>query len=431
MTAVAPTAQRSRVAAARGGRAAAEAWQLRLVTVLVVLLVLTQRIGIPVAGQVTSLAIPLAYGFVALSLTRRLLVISRLRAGVLTVAVSACLLTTATVSYLGTNSRFSLSSLALLVTLYIPWVLRARQPHGAALVRRAGLAFVWTMLALAVTGVAQLALQLIGVWDWEDYLQQIVPTDYIVPGYNFDNELAYGIGIYKATSFVLLEPSFLSQFCALAILIGIMLRVRTWQLLVLAGGLASAVSGTGLVLLAAGALLLMVRAPGRLRIGYVLVGAVVPVLVLQSPIGQFLLDRQAEITTPGTSGDARFVAPYEAAWNGLTEDPTRFFFGAGPGSVERVIPGDRITVNGTDVLYSVIPKLGFEYGILAGGLVALFLLLAMLDRAPWRVVPGALVVMVFLLSGALLQPQTVYLAWLLSGIGAASRLADPGPTQKG
>jgi hypothetical protein len=67
----------------------------------------------------------------------------------------------------------------------------------------------------------------------------------------------------------------------------------------------------------------------------------------------------------------------------------------------------------------VIPKLAFEYGILAGGLFALFLLLALIDRTPWRVVPGSLVVMVFLLSGALLQPQTAYLAWLLSGIGAS------------
>jgi hypothetical protein len=125
------------------------------------------------------------------------------------------------------------------------------------------------------------------------------------------------------------------------------------------------------------------------------------------------------VSTPGTSADARFVAPYLAAWDGLNDQAVRFLIGAGPGAVDRVIPGDRITANGTDVLYGVIPKLAFEYGILAGGLFLLFLVMALIDRAPWRVVPGALVIMLFVLSGALLQPQTAYLAWLLSGIGAS------------
>lgn len=427
MTAVAPTTQRP-VATPAAAPTAAEAWHLRLVAVLVVLIVLGQRIGISSGGSIISLAVPLAYGFVALSLTRHLLVVSRLRAGLLTLAVSACLLTTAAVSWLGLGSQFSMSSLMLLVVTYVPWVLRAQGRHGAAVVARAGRAFLWTMLALSVLGMGQLSAQLAGVWEWEDYLAEVVPAEYRYTGYNFSNALTYGNAVNKSTAFVLLEPSFLSQFCALAILIGIMLRVRSWQLLVLAGGLASAVSGTGLILLAAGGLLLLFRAPGRLRISYVVVGVAVPLLVLQSPIAPFLLDRQGEVTQEGTSGNARFVAPFEAVWAGLEDDPVRFFVGAGPGSVERVIPGERISTRGTDVLYSVVPKLAFEYGILAGGLFALFLLLAMIDRAPWRVIPGALVLMVFVLSGALLQPQTAVLAWLLSGIGASGRDDTPRPS---
>jgi hypothetical protein len=391
------------------------------VSVLVVALVLTQRVGVPVGGKVISLAIPLAYAFVVISLTRRLLVVSRLRAALFVLAISGCLLTTAAVSSRGLSDQISIVSLSLLVTLYVPYVFRVRGRDGAALVARAGRTFVWTMLALSAVGVVQLTAELTGLWNWQDYLAMVVPSEYRIPNYNFSNFLVYDSGMYKATAFVMLEPSFLSQFCALAMLIGMMLRIRAWQLVLLAGGLASAVSGTGIVLLVAGSVLMLVRAPRRLRPGYVLAAAVVLPLVLLSPVATLLLDRQGEVTEGGTSGNGRFVAPYQEAWEGLAADQTRPLIGAGPGSVDRLIPGSRVGLNGSDVVYSVIPKLAFEYGFIVGGLFAVFLLVTLLHRAPWRVVPGALVVMVFVLSGALLQPQTAVLAWLLSGLGATDR----------
>jgi hypothetical protein len=399
--------------------AAPPAWYLHLVSGLVVSLVLLQRIGVPAGEEPVSVAIVLAYAFVGVSWSARLLTVSRLRAGLFTIAVSAVLLTTAAVSWRGWGADFSMSSLWLLVVVYVPWVMRVRDPHGAAVVARAGHTFIWTMVVVAALGVAQLTSQFIGLWTWTDYLGEFVPGEYLVPGYNFANELTYGNPVRKATGFVLAEPSFLSQFCALAILVGIMLRVRTWKLLVLAAGLGSAVSGTGLVLLAAGGVLLLLRAPRRLRIGYVLAAALVPVVVLRSPLSVFFTAREDELTNENSSGYSRFVAPFDEVWNGFLEEPIRFLVGNGPGSVTRVLLS--LDNGGVDVNYSVLPKLAFEYGIVAGGLFALFLVLALVDRAPWRVVPAALVVMVFLLSGALLQPQTAYLAWLLSGIGASDR----------
>ena len=392
---------------------------LRLVSVLVVLLVLTQRLGLPVGDSYVSLAVPIAYAFAVVLATRRLLVVSWLRAGLFVLAASACLLTTAAVSSSGTTRQMSMSSLGLLLILYLPLVLRLGGPNGAAALTRAGRTFVWTMLALSAIGLVQLTAQFTGLWQWQDYLQKLVGDTYIVPNYNFSNYLYYGSGLYKASAFVMLEPSFLSQFCALAILIGIMLRIRAWQLLLLAGGMASAVSGTGIILLACGAVLLLLRAPRRLRPGYVVAALVVVPIVAVSPVGPLLLDRQDEVGTAGTSGYARFNAPYTEAWKGLEADPTRFWIGAGPGSVDRLIPGSRVGVNGADVVYSVVPKLVFEYGVIAGGLFTIFLLATLLYRSPLRVVPGSLVVMVFLLSGALLQPQTAVLAWLLAGAGLA------------
>jgi hypothetical protein len=394
---------------------------LRLVTLFMVLLVLTQRVGIPIGDSVISVALPLAYLFTGLGLARGLLTVNSLRAGLLAVALSACLVATAAASWAGATWQLSMQSLWFLLALYVPWALTVRGEQGPAVVVHAGRTFVRTMLALSVVAAAQLTAQMAGLWHWTDYLAVVVPEAYVIPDYNTQNELAYGVGSFKANAFVLLEPSFLSQFCALAILVGIVLRVRPWQLLVLGAGLASSVSGTGLVLLGAGSLFLLMRAPRLVRPGYVLAGAGVGALLLFSPVATFLLRRQHEINTEGTSGNVRFVAPYRYVWEALNDEPLRLLVGAGPGSVDRAIP-DRVA-GGADALYAVLPKLAFEYGILAGALFALFLVVAMLDRVPWRVVPGSLVVTVFVLSGALLQPQTAFLAWLLSSIGASDRPA--------
>jgi hypothetical protein len=154
----------------------------------------------------------------------------------------------------------------------------------------------------------------------------------------------------------------------------------------------------------------------------VVVAAVVPAVILESPVGEYFLARDDELSSQNSSGYSRFVAPFEQVWNGLLDEPLRFFVGNGPGSVTRVLLSEEN--GGIDVNYSVLPKLAFEYGILAGGLFLLFLVLALVDRAPWRVVPAALVFMVLVLSGALLQPQTAYVVWLLAGIGASTRPPD-------
>jgi hypothetical protein len=126
------------------------------------------------------------------------------------------------------------------------------------------------------------------------------------------------------------------------------------------------------------------------------------------------------------------VAPYQQVLAGLADDPVRYVTGAGPGNAERLLASARAG-GGADVLSSVVPKLTFEYGVLAGGLVVLFLLVGTLSRAPWRVVPGTVVVMVFFLSGALLQPQTTFLAWLFTGFGSDDGPGDgnAGPTPSG
>jgi hypothetical protein len=392
----------------------------RLTCAFVVLLVLTQRIGFPYGGTAVSLALPLTYLFVGALVVRHRMGVARVRSELYWFALALVLTVTVLVALRG--GIFSTDSLLLLVSIYLPWTMRLAS-DGASVARAAGRAFVDLMVVLAVIGVAQLATQLTGIWQYRDYVGEAVPPQWQVPDYNTSIPLVWDSPHFKSNAFVLLEPSFLSQFCALAVLLGIVLHVRAWKLAVLVAGLASAVSGTGIVLLVVGAILLLVRARRRIRPKYVAAAGVAVVLVLLSPVTPLLLERSDELSTPGSSGNGRFIAPYSVVATGLAAEPERYLVGDGAGN-EQVLRW-----SGYDEAryanYSIIPKLTFEYGVVAGGFFVLFLLVAMLDRAPWRVVPGALVLMTFVLSGALLQPQTASLAWIFTGFGSSDRPRGP------
>jgi hypothetical protein len=273
--------------------------------------------------------------------------------------------------------------------------------------------FVRLMLVVAVVGVTQLATQLTGVWQYHDYLRELVPWQFLASTYNTSNPLEYGSPIIKSNAFVFLEPSFLSQYTALGAIAGVVLRVPTWQVVVLLAGVFSAVSGTGVLLLAVAAALVVVRARHLIRPVHLVAAAVVLAALFASPVAGLLLDRVDETSQVGSSGYLRFVQPYREVSAGLEAEPLRYLAGAGAGQVERQLTSQRDGDIGQAVVYSIVPKLLFEYGLIAGGLFVLFVLVALLDRGPWRVVPACTVVMLFVLSGSLLTPHTVYLAWLL------------------
>lgn len=396
--------------------AAPDRLTVRTISVTLVALVLTQRLGIPFADAHVPLALPIALLGVGTLVVGRRVRIDRLRGELWLVATIAVLGVTAITGLTGT--RLSVPSLILLLLIYLPWMLVARS-GGRAGAEQIGRVFVYTMVPLALIGVAQLATQLTDMWSYEDWLAGWVSPDLLIGDYNTHIPLVYDSPDFKANAFVMLEPSFLSQFCALAVIVGLMVRVRAWMLLVLVAGVASAVSGTGIILLIAGAVLVLFRAPGRIRPLYLLAIGGGLALLWYSPVAPLLLERAGETSQRGTSGYQRFVQPYTEVLQGLAEEPSHYLVGAGAGSAERLLASDKGGVAGEAVVYTVVPKLAFEYGLIAGGLFLLLIVFSLLHRAPWRVVPGALVVMTFVLTGGLHQPATAFLAFFLSGFWTA------------
>jgi hypothetical protein len=385
------------------------AYVFRVLRITLIVVVVGQRIMVPVG----PVALPLLAAFACI-------LFARLRGGItynrvrseLYIAAAAAIVT-ATWFTTWRGGDISLNSLLLLLAIYLPWVFCVAKPFldlAVPLLRT----FVLLMVVMSLIGVAQLSAQLVLGWKYTDYLAQFLPVSWLNLGYNTTNQISYTNTVVKANAFVFLEPSFLCQFCALALIISLLVRAPAWQPLILGLGMASTLSGTGILLLALGIALLVVLVPNRIRPSYLIAGILGLVVVFSTPAANILLDRRAETSQSGSSGSLRFVQPYDEVSRGLAEDPLRYVIGAGAGASDRLLESDR--AGGEAVVYTIPAKTAFEYGLVATVLFLLFLLLSIYRGLAMPVLPTVVMFMIFFLSGSLLQPHTVFTAWLLTSI---------------
>jgi hypothetical protein len=379
---------------------------------MLIVVVVGQRITIPLGG--TPLSLPLLAAFIGL-------IFARLRGGIrynrvrseLYLAAGAVIVACSWFAgYRGND--ISLNSLLLLLIIYLPWIFCVSS-RFAELMLPMLRTFVRLMVVAALIGAGQMVAQVLLGWKYEDFLMKWLPPDFLAQGYNTSYQLAWNNPVVKANAFFFLEPSFLCQFCALALIVSLLLRAPAWQPLVLGLGMAATLSGTGILLLVFAVALLVVLVPNRIRPSYLIAGTIGLAIVFSTPAGSILLDRRSETSQQGSSGYLRFVAPYAEVSKGMTEDPSRYFIGAGPGASERLLESDR-NKSGQAVVYTIAPKMAFEYGLIAAVLFVGFLLVSILRGPPIPVLPAVVVFMVLFLSGSLLQPHTIITAWMLTSL---------------
>ena len=136
-------------------------------------------------------------------------------------------------------------------------------------------------------------------------------------------------------------------------------------------------------------------------------------------IADAVLPRINEFAVAGTSGNIRFMAPFQAMGAALADSPEAIFVGMGPGAADGVAAQMDMRVN-----FSLIPKALIEYGALGGllliaGIASLVLRLEL--RAEVRV---AIALIIFLMSGALIQAHTSLLLWGLY-VGSSTSPTTP------
>jgi hypothetical protein len=390
---------------------------------LVVATTVLQRIVVP--GTVVFVALPIAFLVVGALAVRGHIVADVPRTLAYLCAVALCgAATLVSTGWLGLDSS-SLTSLALLAVLYLPCcgrltpVLRRRFPDVLEFFQR-------LMCVVAVVCLGQYVAQL-GGWTFEDLLS-FLPTNMIASTveYNLSYPVSYGSPIYKSNGIVFLEASFCSQFLAMAIIVQILLGRSHWRIALLAVGLATTFSGTGVVLLGAGLLVLAVRRGGRWAARATVAVAVAVLAVSFTPAGELLADRSTETAQEGSSGYIRFVAPYELVLASVPADASALLAGRGPGAISRDV--EFFNPNDVEANYPAIPKLLGEYGVPAMLAFLAFLLMMFLRGAPSVTLGLMAALLFFVLSSALLTAPIVYFAWLISGLFAA----DPvGPARRG
>jgi hypothetical protein len=441
MTAVAgrgtgPPRTRPAPARRRGIRAAAQG-SLLAVRVLIVTVTVFQRFVLPVHAFEVLIALPVALLVLGVMVISGQAAADARKTVLYVAAVGACVVANTVSTSVGASLTASFSSTELLAVLYIPLCFQLQGPLRTRFTEVLEF-FQRLMLAAAVICVGQFLAQWRGYWEFTDLERKVVPSSWLVApeAYNYSYPQNYGSGIFKSNGIVFLEPSFCSQFLALAIVVQIVLGARYWRLALLGAALVTTMSGTGILLLAVGLAVLAIRRGGKWATrAFVAVGVTVAVIV---PFTPQLTDRAGELGTSGSSGNTRFVASYTNVLDAVSRDGGALAYGRGGGTIDR--DADFFNPNGLLADYPALPKLVGEYGLPAALLFVAFVLTVFLMRTPSPTLGACAVMLYFVLSGSLLQPPIVVLCWTITGLFAAgppavsrlpvrrTPLADPSPT---
>ena len=375
---------------------------------LVVSAVMTDRLGITIAGYSLGLGLPMLYLLLAVLLLCGRLAVSPaslvLYGTVVAVAVASFLLNVD----MGGGSTVSLTSMALLLVLYLPFV------FGMAPRADNATDWQWTMrvtanvlFLMALAGVVQFYAQYAfrPVW-WFD-ISQLIPEPIRASGL-YNSAIRAG-ATFKANGFVSREPSNYSFWMAFGLLLELALHKRPSRIFCFVLALLLSYSGTGVFALAIGLLF-----PLRVRRLVVLAIGGIVILVANAAAGDplnlaFTIGRLGEFGAQGSSAYARYVAPLQLVDAGIDALPWTAWFGHGPGTILH----RSWEFDAHDPTWA---KLLFEYGI--AGFVALVGFMVY-KLAAFRA-PAQLAIVLtanwLVMGGYLLTPESVCFLYAVLGM---------------
>jgi hypothetical protein len=395
-------------------------WPRRWLRLFLFTVVVLERFVVP--GTPISIAVPAAFLVVAALALRGHVLLDRTRSILYLAAVMSCS-AASLIFTISMSLSFSITSLSLLMVVYAPYCVRV-SPTTRHLFPDLLELFQRIMVVGATVCLAQFIAQLAG-WQFRDLLD-FLPPNLLAQDFNTSYPLYYGSPIFKSNGILFLEPSFASQFLALAMIIQLLSGRARRRMLLFAGALLTTFSGTGMILLAVGLLVLAFRAGARWAWRMIITVTVAALVVGITPAADLFVSRAGEISEDGSSGNSRFIAPYEVVFGALSTDLSALLVGRGAGSVSSDV--NYFAATGDDANYPAVPKLLGEYGIPASLLFLVFLVTAFFRRVPSTLLGVMVCVLYFFLSGALLEPHIIYLSWILTGLFAAdpseSRIRD-------
>jgi hypothetical protein len=354
------------------GKWAERQGRIRLLAVVVVAVTVLQRFAVPGTGRIVGVGFALGVTATLFGLGRRILRIEPGRLVLYVVMISGLLVT------LLAKSSYSLGSFFMLAGLYLPFI--AMFIVSAEEYRQGLNIFQRIMALLAVAGLLQMAVQLVGrQQDWMFPLDLLLPEQVFISQFNLRIPITDSLPYLKSNGLVFLEPSHFSQFLALSILIELAYFRRVIRLALLGSAYLTSFSGTGVILLLAVALPLMVRSRQYLLLTLVAFGIMLLPWLHDIPPFSLFLSRVDEFSNPFGSGSMRFFGPYWLTSDVMLGHPTALLFGYGPGSV-----GDITGLADYEVLDTSWLKLLVEYGVIGVASFLPFYLYVLLAHSPDR-----------------------------------------------
>jgi hypothetical protein len=308
-------------------------------------------IGIPITIMVTAAA--MLCGAFVIDLKRLALYVA--------LVASACL------SQATAAAAFSVTSIAFLIGLFYPVVFGLKPTAlDEAPVSTDSVLLVFSRFAqvVGVAGIVQYFAQYVIGPRFAYPIEFNTPPGFLILTYNYLNVLFYGSHIYKSNGVFFLEPSFFSQFIAMALLLELSLWNRKTRIALYLVTLAVTYSGTGIVMLGAGLVTyVFVSRKWSVAIGAVVVVTVVFLFAEPLGLGAFVT-RATEFQSTGSSGFERFVAwTYIFADNWWTGDLVTALFGKGAGTF--ALYSNNALYHAAEISFS---KMFFEFGFVGGGL---------------------------------------------------------------
>lgn len=271
-------------------------------------------------------------------------------------------------SLLLTRPMVSLTSWGLFMIVWAPAVLRLRHRDRATLHAAFRGCLHWGV-ALAAVATLMRVVQMAGV-PYVDPLPNVFPQSLLVQGYVITYPIEYGSDIYRSNAWIGLEPSIISLQIGITLLLGVLLRARAVILIVIAVGMLSTGSGSGIFVAAIGLFVMLVTPMRRQLWRYFAAGALTILVMLQTPVGRGLASRATEAAIAGSSTNLRAIEPYEYLWPIWTDNVWNVVVGLGAGSSQRLVEA----TGRAGLLVPSPVKVFFDYGIVAGLSLAIFLI---------------------------------------------------------
>jgi hypothetical protein len=303
------------------------------------------------------------------------------------------------------SGGFSTFSLAYIVILYTPFVfvVPVAERHYRTILEL----YQKCLVPVALIAIGQYAMQLAGT-PRPDPIAEHLPSNLVLSGYNTYAYVAYEFQFRRSNGLFFLEPSFLSQFAALALIIEWLCFRRPWRLALYAVACFTSLSGTGLVLLAVvgGVLLIQQRKPWLVLLG-IAAYAALSFLSEYSEILRNFVGRTGEFGSEHSSAYMRFVGPIVAIPDSMGQNLLDWLTGFGPGNAKQ------LHFYGYEVAPFASSKLMLEYGLIGSLPFLLYITYCMLARNFNAAIAVAMLLIYHVLSGSLLQPHTIFLVWVL------------------